>query len=137
MARRIESNWRWTYESRAHKLLPFPLFLRRAAAHVVLSLVAVTAVDAAGTVGYHFLARLPWVDAFLNASMILSAMGPVDHVNGTAAKIFSALYALFSGVLFIVLIGIVLAPWAHRLMHRIHMDFDEPGATTPGDREAK
>ena len=78
-------------------------------------------------IGYHFLGRLPWVDAFLNASMILGGMGPVDRLDSTAAKIFAGLYALFSGLVFIFIMGVVLAPWAHRFLHTMHLgDVEEP-----------
>ena len=76
----------------------------------------------AGTAGYRAIAGLGWVDAFLNASMILSGMGPVDRMMTTPAKLFAAIYALFSGLLFIGIVGLVVAPWLHRLFHWIHLD---------------
>ena len=72
--------------------------------------------------GYHVAAGLAWVDAFLNASMIVSGMGPVDRMQSDPAKLFAALYALFSGLVFIGIVGVVLAPWVHRLFHWIHFD---------------
>jgi hypothetical protein len=75
-----------------------------------------------GVIGYHFVAGLAWIDAFLNASMILSGMGPVDRIDASAAKIFAALYALFSGLMFVGVMGILLAPWLHRLFHWFHLD---------------
>jgi hypothetical protein len=75
-----------------------------------------------GTVGYHTAGRLDWIDAFLNASMILGGMGPVDRMETTTAKLFSALYALFSGLVFVGVAGITLAPWVHRLFHWIHLE---------------
>jgi hypothetical protein len=75
-----------------------------------------------GTLGYHTVGRLNWIDSFLNASMILSGMGPVDRMETTAAKLFAAFYALFSGLIFIGVIGIVLAPWVHRLFHWAHLE---------------
>ncbi|HSP33798.1 MAG TPA: hypothetical protein VLU46_05720 [Thermoanaerobaculia bacterium] len=118
-----------------HRLLPWPVFLRRAAIHAVIAFGGVIAAVAIGTVGYHLLGPLPWVDAFLNASMILSGMGPVDKLETSAAKIFAACYALFSGLLFIALMGLVLAPWAHRVLHKMHLD--EEDTTTPSDREKR
>ena len=103
-------------------MLPWPVFLRRAAAHALVSFGGVVAAVSIGTIGYHMTAGLPWVDAFLNASMILSGMGPVDKLETTAAKIFAAVYALFSGLLFIGLAGLVLAPWAHRVLHKMHAE---------------
>lgn len=75
-----------------------------------------------GTVGYHTRGPLQWIDAFLNASMILSPMGPVDRMESATAKLFSALYALFSGLVFIGVIGVVVAPWIHRLHHWFHLE---------------
>jgi hypothetical protein len=89
-----------------------------------------------GTIGYHYAANLCWIDAFLNASMILSGEGPVDRVQTDVAKWFASFYALFSGLVFVALTGTVLAPWAHRILHRLHMD-DETGATTSSDREER
>ena len=107
------------YEHRRHHLLPWPAFLRRASRHLGLALLAIGAAVGAGTVGYHLTGRLPWIDAFLNASMILSGLGPVDRMDSDSGKIFAALYALFSGLLFIALAGVVLAPWVHRMIHWI------------------
>lgn len=129
----LASKFNW--ETRAHPLLLWPVFLRRAALHVIVAFVAIAIADGIGALGYHYLGQMPWIDAFLNASMILSAMGPVDHVTTTSAKIFSSLYALFSGIFLIAVMGLVLAPWAHRIMHKIHMDYDEP--TSASGREEK
>ena len=110
------------YEHRKHPLLAWPRFLRRAARHLVLGFLIVFAAVGVGTVGYHLAGRLNWLDAFLNASMILSGMGPVDRMDTAAGKTFAALYALFSGVVFIGVMGVVLAPWVHRLVHWTHLD---------------
>jgi hypothetical protein len=67
---------------------------------------------------------LNWIDAFLNASMILSGMGPVDRMVGFGAKLFASFYALFSGLVFIGISGVLLAPWVHRLFHWIHLEED-------------
>ena len=80
-----------------------------------------------GVVGYHVIAGFGWVDSLLNASMILSAMGPVDRVASDGAKIFASGYALFSGIVFITSISIVAAPVFHRVMHRFHGSSDETG----------
>jgi hypothetical protein len=76
--------------------------------------------------------RLPWIDALLNAAMILGGMGPVDTLRSDAAKIFASGYALFSGVVFILVAGLLLAPLFHRLMHHFHLELDEAD-----DREGK
>ena len=77
---------------------------------------------AIGVVGYHSIAGLPWIDSLLNASMILGGMGPVDRLHTSAAKLFASFYALFSGLMFIGIATVLLAPFVHRLLHRIHYD---------------
>ena len=71
--------------------------------------------------GYHVLGRLAWIDALVNASMILGGMGPVDPITTVPGKLFESAYALFSGVAFLTSVGIFLAPALHRLIHRLHM----------------
>ena len=90
-----------------------------------LALVIVTGALSIGVAGYHFIAGLPWIDALLNASMILTGMGPVDVLRSNAAKIFASLYALFSGVVFISLMGLLLSPIAHRVLHKFHLSDED------------
>lgn len=108
------------YEHRTHRLLPWPAFLRRAARHLGWSLLLILAAVTAGTAGYHVLGGLGWIDSFLNASMILGGMGPVDRMDTTGGKLFAACYALFSGLFFLAVISVLIAPWLHRMMHVIH-----------------
>lgn len=75
-----------------------------------------------GVIGYHSLGGLSWIDALVNASMILGGMGPVDPIKTDAGKYFASFYALFSGLLFIGAASIVLAPFMHRVMHRLHIE---------------
>ena len=77
---------------------------------------------AVGMAGYHWLEDQPWVDAYLNASMILGGMGPVAELHTAGGKIFAGTYALFAGLVFVLAIGVVLAPVLHRAMHRFHLD---------------
>ena len=79
---------------------------------------------AIGTVGYHSLAGLDWIDALLNAAMILTGMGPVSPLSSPGAKVFASAYALFSGIVFLVSVGILVTPLLHRLMHRFHLEED-------------
>jgi len=72
--------------------------------------------------GYHFFEDMNWVDAFVNAAMILFGMGPVSILQTDAGKIFAGCYALFSGLMFITVTGIVLAPVAHRALHKFHLE---------------
>jgi hypothetical protein len=75
-----------------------------------------------GTAGYMLFGRLPWIDAFLNASMLLGGMGPVGEIRGTPAKLFAALFALYSGLVFLVVAGLLLAPVFHRVLHHFHFE---------------
>ncbi len=79
----------------------------------------------AGMLGYHFIAELPWIDALLNAAMILTGMGPVDQLNSDAAKLFATIYALFSGIAFLSSVGLFIVPLFHRFLHRFHLDPDD------------
>lgn len=76
----------------------------------------------AGTVGYHVPGGLAWTDALLNAAMILTGMGPVDRMTTTAGKLFAAGYALFAGVIFLTMVALLIAPIAHRVIHRFHLE---------------
>jgi hypothetical protein len=75
-----------------------------------------------GVLGYHHFAGLPWIDSLLNASMILTGMGPIDPMRSDAAKLFASLYALFSGVVFLTAVALLLSPIFHRLLHHFHLD---------------
>ena len=110
------------YERSSQALLHRRAFLRRAARHALAGFGVVILVDGIGTIGYHLLAPLPWVDSFLNASMILGGMGPVDKLDKTAAKLFASFYALFSGLVFIAVLALILGPWLHRLLHTFHLE---------------
>jgi hypothetical protein len=80
---------------------------------------------AIGTIGYHHYAKIPWIDAFYNASLILTGMGPVDEMHSDAAKLFASFYALFSGVAFLSTVAVIFAPIAHRLLHILHVPENE------------
>ena len=110
------------YEHRKQPLLNAVAFRKRVVRHFIQALLAVGGALGIGMLGYHFLAKLNWVDSFLNASMILGGMGPVDPLQTSAAKIFAGCYALFSGLAFIGIASLIVAPFAHRLLHRFHLD---------------
>jgi hypothetical protein len=78
-----------------------------------------------GMIGYHMIAGLGWVDSFLNAPMLLGGMGPVNELTGNASKIFAGLFALYAGLVFVVVSGLLLAPMLHRVIHRFHWDAGE------------
>lgn len=115
------------YEHKSESLLPFRKFLRRLFNHALAGLAIIAASLGIGVAGYHFLEGLPWIDALLNASMILGGMGPVDLLKTTAGKVFASGYALFSGVVFLVVVGIMIAPAAHRVLHRLHLERSKTG----------
>ena len=109
-----------------------PMISRRQFAHRMLLHVAVASAVVAvalgiGAAGYHFSDRLPWIDATLEASMILAGMGPIHAPVSTAAKLFATGYALFSGLVFVALTALLLAPVIHRVLHRFKLG-DEDGA---------
>ncbi len=110
------------YEQRKKPLLSKALFFRRVLVHAMYSFIAILVALGIGVTGYHWLGELPWVDSILNASMILGGMGPVDSLQGDAAKLFSSGYALFSGLFFIGIATLLVGPFAHRLLHSLHMD---------------
>ena len=110
------------YEHRSEPLLPKERFIRRLALHGVVAGGAIAVSLGIGIFGYHFLEGLSWLDALLNASMILGGMGPVNPIQSTAGKVFASFYALFSGIGFIAIAGILIAPVAHRFLHRHHLE---------------
>lgn len=110
------------FERRHEPLLPFGAFLVRWGRFTVAAGGVIAVSLAVGVVGYHHIGGLGWVDSVLEAAMILGGMGPVHPLEGEAAKLFAAAYALFSGVVFLVAAGIFVAPVAHRLLHRFHVE---------------
>jgi|SRR5208282_2615686 len=112
------------FERRHEKLLPFHLFLRRVIRWTSLAVAVVVASLTVGICGYHYLGHLRWIDSLVNASMILGGMGPVDPITSTAGKIFASIYALYSGLALIAVVGILLAPILHRLLHAFHIAQD-------------
>ena len=78
-----------------------------------------------GMGGYHYFEGLDWLDAYLNAAMLLGGMGPVDPIRTTGGKVFAGLYALYAGMIVIVAAGILIAPAFHRFLHRFHLEEDE------------
>jgi hypothetical protein len=115
------------YEHRTQRLLSRSQFFGRALAHLGIGLGVIAVALCIGIAGDHYIAGLKWVDALLNASMILGGMGPVDPLTSSAAKVFASFYALFSGLAFIGVLAVLLAPFLHRLMHKLHMEeSDDP-----------
>ena len=124
MAKRSKKNQQsWLmYERRHEQLAPVPVFLKRIIASLLVALGVILIALLIGIGGYHFLAGFNFVDSLLEASMILGGMGPVNQLPNDGAKVFASIYALFSGLILIALMGIILAPVAHRIMHKFHVD---------------
>jgi len=110
------------YEHRNRPLLSRAKFARRVARRLLLALFLIGVALGMGVVGYHSIGGLSWIDSLLNASMILGGMGPVDPLHSDAAKIFASCYALFSGLAFVGIASLMIAPFAHRLLHRFHIE---------------
>ena len=117
MARRV-----FDYESRKQPVASRRRFVRRVVASLAVAALIVGLSLLAGMLGYAHLEGMSWIDAFLNAAMILSGMGPVDQLKTSAGKLFAGCYAIYSGIIVLVASGIVLAPIAHRILHRFHVD---------------
>jgi hypothetical protein len=112
----------WRYERRNDKLLPPRQFAIRVLQHGGLVAVVIAVSLGIGVVGYHGVGHLSWIDALLNASMILGGMGPVDPIHTTGGKLFASFYALYSGLVLIAATGILLAPFLHRIVHKFHLE---------------
>jgi len=110
------------FEKKQEPLLPTHVFARRLVNFLLFSLSVMAVALCLGVLGYHHFGKLNWIDALLNASMILGGMGPVDPLPDDAAKLFASIYALFSGVVFISTAGILLAPLFHRVLHKFHIE---------------
>ncbi len=110
------------FERKHEKLAPPSVFAKRMAVSAAAAVGLAGAVLLTGIMGYHWIAGLGWIDSLLEASMILGGMGPVNPLVSNASKIFASGYALFSGLVFIALIGIILAPITHRMLHKFHME---------------
>jgi len=117
------------FESKESPLATRSVFVVRVVSSLLLALVLSLLALGVGVLGYHWIAGFDWIDSLLNASMILGGMGPVGELQSDSAKLFASFYALFSGLVFITVTGIVLAPVAHRVLHHFHLDDEEGKAS--------
>ncbi|MBL8906973.1 MAG: hypothetical protein JNM20_09880 [Rhizobiales bacterium] len=115
------------FERKSDGLAPRSVYLARIARNVGIALVMTSVALVLGIVGFVLFAHLTPLDAFLNAAMLLSGMGPTEDYPGFAGKIFGGLYALFSGLFMLVVVGLVLTPVFHRMLHQFHLDEDDGG----------
>jgi hypothetical protein len=120
-------------ETKHRPLPPRRHFLLRMGRSGFLALLLLIPSWGIGILGYHFLVNLAWIDAVLNAAMILTGMGPVNPVQTVTGKLFASFYALFSGIVFITIAAVLLGPVAHRFLHRFHLEVAEP----PKERKQK
>jgi hypothetical protein len=113
------------FEAKHHSVLPRKEFAKRMMRSFGLAMAMIAVSLLAGVCGYHFLEDLPWLDAFLNAAMILGGMGPVDAVKTPGGKFFAGFYALYSGLVVIATAGVLLLPILHRLLHKFHAETEK------------
>lgn len=113
------------YEHKKKPLLPVMLFYRRMLNNFFLAAIIIIASLLIGIAGYMVFANMKFVDALLNASMILGGMGPVDTLTSDPAKYFASFYSLFSGITFLSTIALLLAPAIHRTMHKFHLETED------------
>ena len=110
------------FEHKTEKLAPTRVFVRRMGSALLMSIALMAGALSIGVAGYRWIAGFGWVDSILEASMILGGMGPVNQLSSQSAKLFASAYALFSGLIFIGVMGLVLAPLVHRMLHKFHLD---------------
>jgi len=115
----------FNYEHRTEPPLSQRHFLRRLKLHIGYGAIVVSGSLIVGTLGFVTLSHETVVDAFLNSSMLLGGMGPVGDLGGTPGKLFASLYALYSGLVFLILAGLLLAPVFHRVLHRFHWEIKQ------------
>jgi len=113
------------FETKSKPLLSRANYYARLARSAAIGLLIVAIALGTGMLGYHYFERMPWIDAFANAAMILSGMGPLAPLATAGGKLFAGFYALFSGLAFVVVMGIIFAPVVHRFMHRFHLESDK------------
>jgi hypothetical protein len=113
------------FEHHTKPLLPRKEYYRRIVRHAALGFTVIIVALGIGMTGYHVFENLGWIDAFVNAAMILSGMGPVAALQTDSGKIFAGCYALFSGLALIAILGIIFAPVVHRALHRFHLEDEE------------
>lgn len=122
--KRPRVSWR-RFERRHDQLAPVSVYVQRIVGSLVIGFGLMAVALSIGIAGYHFIAGFNWIDSLLEASMILGGMGPVRELPNESAKVFASIYALFSGVVFIALMGIILSPIAHRVLHKFHVDEED------------
>jgi hypothetical protein len=116
------------YEHKGQPVISRAAFLRRLATSAGLGIALFAVSLFIGMVGYRVTEGLSWIDAFLNASMLMGGEGPLDHERNTAGKLFEGFYALYSGLAVISIAGVIFAPVVHRFLHKLHKERHPPAA---------
>lgn len=115
-------------------LASFPTFATRVAWCLLIATGILAVALILGVLGYRYFGRLEWIDALLNAAMILTGMGPVSPITTVSGKLFATFYALFSGLLFMISFAVVISPIIHRILHKFHLDDEDVREDGEGDR---
>ena len=110
------------FEHKSKKVIPVKHYVRRQLQYIGYASIIISFSLFIGVVGYHHFGNLGWIDSLLNASMILGGMGPVDPLSSDAAKLFASFYSLYSGIVFLAIVAVMLAPALHRFMHILHLE---------------
>ncbi len=113
------------FESKHQPLISRQAFARRLLRNFAAALALIGVSLAGGMAGYRYFEGMTWIDAFANAAMILSGMGPLGTLQTRGGKLFAGLYALYSGLVLVLATGIVFAPVVHRMLHRFHLEDDK------------
>jgi hypothetical protein len=119
------------YERRGEPLLSRAKFLARMVRHGILAGAIVAGSLLLGVFGYHLIEGLSWIDSLLNSAMLLGGMGPTSELHSTAGKLFASFYALYAGLIFLTVAGLLFAPVFHRIIHRFHLQPDSKNSTKP------
>ena len=121
------------FEHKSERLLSRRAFYARFAWSVLATAGIIAFSLFMGSAGYHYLDGLPWIDSLLNSSMILAGMGPVDPLHSSAAKLFASFYALYSGIAFLTMVAILMAPLLHRFLHKFHLEISDDDGRADGN----
>lgn len=112
------------FEHRKQKVASISNFLKRLIRYGLLGLLILVFSILVGVLGYHYFAGLSWIDSFYMSCMILTGMGPTNEMPCVSAKVFSSVYALYSGIAFLTMTAVLLAPFFHRILHILHVETD-------------
>ncbi len=113
------------YESKRHPPIPRVHFIRRLLGHFLAAIALLATSLFAGMAGYEYFEHLAWRDAFINSAMLLGGMGPINAPQSDGGKMFAGLYALYAGLVFLIVLAIIFTPIIHRVLHTFHWEENE------------